>query len=580
MKIGFLLFFCLGLIGFSSSAKALDNQYTYSLEELSDGVYMNEDMFFVNDGFDYQLNDMVIGDGCYLIVGEYKNNEFAQTRFIDSFPYLAFYKDNVLKWRIKTDYYGYGKFESGIFFDDKIIVVGTFESEQQITQIGIFVLNYNGDIINYTITKGNDNSNCERVYSFDDTLYVTGETMATNLGYGDVQRINHILVMAYTLDLHNFNNLYISNDQDSKLFQSFYSGNTIAIFGKVSGEGYFNVSEDKSMICMISERLDIDMYKEVDQDEKDIVVAVKDEILFLNNNGDPSKVNVTTYGYALNEVKEQHLNLGLNIYEIESFKANYSVNDDKIIIGFTASNNKVFYDFIILLDEDLDIIYNIEIEKKEESLLKFCDYVDGDLYSFGIYDDGLYGRKIIEVKLENNQCYFNGVMGEKIVKQIDENVFGIYQIPIQFMYKDLVINSTDELLIPPTCSIKDKGVYEKGFELTFNGEGYLNGIKIENGHQVLENGSYLLEVVGKSESVYYSFVVKDLSLKEININNQDVVIKEIIDNQNIQNNDLNYNLNFEVDNSKDSIFIVLLFIIGGLVLGAIIPIERIGRKNA
>ena len=57
----------------------------------------------------------------------------------------------------------------------------------------------------------------------------------------------------------------------------------------------------------------------------------------------------------------------------------------------------------------------------------------------------------------------------------------------------------------------------------------VNGEKIESGYQITENNNYLLEVKGKDQSVYYSFVVKDLSIEEKYIQNQVLEIKEVID---------------------------------------------------
>ena len=98
MKIGFFLLLLISLFTISNvncfanaNHFALED-YNYSYEELIDGVYLNEEMFFVNDGFEYQLNNIIIGKDSYLVLGEYLDiNE--DYRFIDSLPYLAFYQD-------------------------------------------------------------------------------------------------------------------------------------------------------------------------------------------------------------------------------------------------------------------------------------------------------------------------------------------------------------------------------------------------------------------------------------------------------------------------------------------------------
>ena len=310
MKIGFFLLIIISLFTFSN-ANCIANgnyfafeDYNYSYEELINGVYLNEEMFFVNDGFEYQLNNIIIGKDSYLVLGEYLDiNE--DYRFIDSLPYLAFYQGNSLKWIIKTDTFGHGRFVSGIIKNDSVVVAGTFETTEQITQIGIFEINFNGDILNYYITNGNRNSKCVNLHYYANTYYVTGETEASNLGYGDVGDNNHILVMAFNEKLFNFNNLYLSNDGNSELYKSFFSGKNIFLFGKISGDGYFDFKGDsKNIIFSVSERLDLDMYKEVNQEKDDEIIAINDQILFIEYGLDLSKVKVTKYGYGLDEVKE------------------------------------------------------------------------------------------------------------------------------------------------------------------------------------------------------------------------------------------------------------------------------------
>ena len=88
MKIGFLFLLGLCLISFCGNVVNAKEEYTYTLEELSDGVYMNDDLFFINDGFQYQLNNIIIGDNCYLVVGEYQDESLYRTRFIDSIPFI------------------------------------------------------------------------------------------------------------------------------------------------------------------------------------------------------------------------------------------------------------------------------------------------------------------------------------------------------------------------------------------------------------------------------------------------------------------------------------------------------------
>ena len=591
MKIGFFLLLLICFFSFSSiNPKALandlgsseisyENSYEFSLEELEKGISLNEDIFLANDGFDYKMNNVIIGKNQYLICGEFESEQKYPTRFFTTFPYLAFYQNNSLKWKIKTDFYGHGKFISAVLLEDKIIAVGTFESELQVKQIGIFEISYNGDILNYHMTKGNDNSECENVYAYKEFYYVTGVTQATNLGYGNVENINHILVMIFNKDLENFDNLYLSNDQNGRLYQSFFGGNSIFLFGEINGDGYFDNEKSNKILMCVSERLDLDMYKTVNHNENSQIIAIKDEAMFFEYDTDPSKIKVTTYGFGLEEKKEQILNLAYNVYQIESFKAYYSIAEDKVIIGSTLKNNKTYYDLLAVLNNKLEVLYTIDVKKEDNSLLEFCSLLDGELFSFGTYQKNLYGRKVMNVKVVDNECYFNGIKGEKIVKQIEETIFGTYPQEINYCYQDYKIITYGSYRIELECTIKDGGIYQKGFALEFNGNAILNGETINSGYLINENGNYLLRIDGKDETVYFSFTVKDLSIEEQTVKTNNLIIKEE-SKKPLESTEVNYDSNIVNYQKQEITKLSFLFIGIGLILGIIIPFEKVGRKRA
>ena len=58
-----------------------------------------------------------------------------------------------------------------------------------------------------------------------------------------------------------------------------------------------------------------------------------------------------------------------------------------------------------------------KIEPQKNSASRVSIFVDDKYQGKG------YGRKIIDVKYSGEECYFNGIMGEKIVEQVEENIF-------------------------------------------------------------------------------------------------------------------------------------------------------------
>lgn len=586
MRIGFFILLVLSFLCFGNfKTKALENLeddsfIEYSKEELEKGVFLNEELFLVNDGLDYKMNNVVVGSDKYLVCGEYKTDLSYPTRFIDTLPYLALYQNNQLVWKIKTDFYGHGRFINGLFLEDKILVVGTFETNLQVKQIGLFEISYNGDVLNHFISNGNANSEVENVYAFSDFYYVTGTTEATDLGHGIVTNINHILVMIFNKQLENFDNLYLSNDKDSRLFRSYFGGDAIYLFGEINGEGYFINKKSNKMLFCVSERLDLDMYKAVNHNEDAQIIAINDEALFFEYDNNLSKVKVTTYGFGLDEKKEQILNLNYYVYEIESFKVNYARLENRIIIANTLINNQTYYDYFTVLDKDLSVVYQTDVKKKDQSILEHCSLIDGKLYSFGSYQKNLYARRLMNLQMVAGECYFNGEKGEKITKQITENVFGTYPLEVNYIYQDYQIRTYEEYKVLPKCTIKDNGVYEKGFNLEFNGKGYLNGEEINSGTTISQNGNYLLKISGKDEDIYYTFIVKDIAIEESSFACTTLELKEAINKKEVEEIKISFNENLSVYQKDNKKSLSYIFVLVGLLVGLIIPLERIGRKRA
>lgn len=237
------------------------------------------------------------------------------------------------------------------------------------------------------------------------------------------------------------------------------------------------------------------------------------------------------------------------IYEYVEYEENLRLNDiyisedNKILLLFYDINNNG--GLLLSLDKK-DILFTLKIENTGEPI-KLQNK------SFGYIS---FDRKIINISnimVKDNRVLINNetiaTSNESIINE-DFSIYGNYTNEYIHETKDIMFCYHENIYIESDVSILDGGVYDKNLKLEFNGYGKLNDKSILSGYVIEEEGTYVLDLIGK-DNIHktYRFEVKDLSSLELKKKVQNKLI-----NINVNSNSREENLNYKITNNVQEKF--------------------------
>jgi len=231
-----------------------------------------------------------------------------------------------------------------------------------------------------------------------------------------------------------------------------------------------------------------------------------------------------------------------------SFKDCHIDTDGNIVVLnqiITSKNNQVKYGYYIRKYHNGQVIQETDYFGNE-SFISPISILDGEkimilaqeskigigtkpvLISNSHFSSKSLGSTIInqyKAKIDDYELYIDNRQilhsVEKSNIEYNANSFGYYTVDYVFDQTDFLIAFTKEIYVSENINASSGEVYSKGYILRFNGEGYLNGKKINTNHQVVEQGVYVLEVIGKDGIKK----LIDFSVEEVAENNETHLIK-------------------------------------------------------
>lgn len=317
------------------------------------------------------------------------------------------------------------------------------------------------------------------------------------------------------------NNYYITGYKDTNSGYDFG-------YGGYNEKGYF--------ICKLSKELILYNYAIL---EDEVINVEFDEFInvFLNN-------QIYCLNYQLNHEK------GVK-FDLQSI---FMTMIDKDLVAFYTKNSLKIYDIkkSSFIDE-CNYPFNLEVNevihtekcvflKNYEEILKvvfFDNSNENRVFNFERNElDNIENYLIaLPVKLNLNQLIYED--------DFNRSIFGVYDLILD--YGLIKINCS--VSINKRVNISNNCIYPKGINLVFSGKGYLNGNEIYNNHYINEEGEYELKLVGKDETNYYNFEVRDMliSYSEDDVKDWDYEVKV---NEKLY---LEIQLEYEVDDIYDVI---------------------------
>lgn len=486
------------------------------------------------------IKDMIIKDGTKYFLIEQNVNE------------------DIVYYLIKQDYqetkeYQINKEAKQLFIKNNIIGV----ISEANTNINLLLFDLDLNLINEYVYGGNGYEvfNCLTIDEENNYLYLAGNTTSYyNYFSGCFDNDGYIL----KIDLTTMNVVksYISKKQG---FDTFLS---IAIFGEelvcieqVTGNDLgcyltkYNFNLVQTNEIFLQSNPDINSLIKVDNNKLYLAISENNPSLLVDGN------YLYIFDYKFNLIKKKsfmsdnnHLYLkDLQIYEDHTEILCQAYDEDGNLDYSVIINIYDYYKkYYILRNTMAEKIYDNDV---------YGNNFNFDICKFNYYELQIDYGSLAEFKNQSvetthlnyqNQVY-NGIEDLSIVPD-SENSIGNFNAVIGFKTNDFYYYFPYTFYLEDEANVENNTVYGVGFIVKFNGIGYLNGEYIKTGHQINNEGSYILVITGVDEEYHYLFTVSDLA------NHKEIIEEDnydyTVETQTIKSNASNF-IETTSDNNKN-----------------------------
>lgn len=249
---------------------------------------------------------------------------------------------------------------------------------------------------------------------------------------------------------------------------------------------------------------------------------------------------VSIHNLELRKVKDIYY-IDENFYKVEDIVWD-NENDFSVIVTTKTPETELGFDTIKYIN--MNETYRIHKEWKNVDRVSYANndgtkiYLEKDnrlvLYTITNVKVDNFGE-FTNQSLNNYQVFINAQLTnlDQNLSSLnyDENMFGTYKLICGFKTENLDLLYHLDHLVVENFNVKINEIYDTGFKLEFNGEGYLNGNKIENGYIINQEGKYTLEVYGNKQiKREINFEIKHYklsyeTLKKTNFETSDITIE-------------------------------------------------------
>ncbi len=440
----------------------------------------------------------------YLIYGFYDLEEDVST----GDAYLVVMENNV----IVMEKYLYSTAE---YLPKKILI-----SENYITILGetktntgnIYFENYShsGELVARNELIGEKADCLMDATILNEYLFIVGTTDSADHYYLGTRKGTDGFIMRFSLDTLVYQKIYVSNKEGyDKISKICTVGNNIVYVMQ-----YISASTPYALLCQMNEELAL---------TKSLTISMEIDfnVKYLKEAGGDIYLLSTCYSYnhsriiGLTAIYNSSLRKVKDIYytdeDFYTLNDLVSTNNQEFSVLMITKNENYEYGFTTIKYTNLEEIFRIS-QRSEGCLNSGYANVSGNQ----IYlhkNDRLTLFSITNLKVDNFGVFENETLKDyrvvinskatsldlKLSKiNYNENMYGNYRLICAFSIEEITLLYYIEHLVAEDFNVRINEVYDIGYELSFNGIGYLNGKKIENGYIVNGEGNYTLEVYGNN----------------------------------------------------------------------------------
>jgi len=530
----------------------------------------------------------------YFLIGDIDTKYYPyQTQDKTTFPYVAYYKNDILMWEriLKND--RYGVVVDGILTNYGLALLWEYDSVYQGRNIFITLISLDNIILLEKEIYGSLEEYANNIFFYDNYLYFTGISNSKDYDfYNETSSGYDLFVGKIDLSTKDVEIKLFGNSESDSLFCSYFYNNMIYLFSGIRGNGFYHgsINDGKEIKCLLSINLALELedyvcFGKIITGDKDRIISINDKIIYASLNSNRTHLIIKVYNKILILEKEKQISINKNVRIYDYYLINYQ----NMLYLFTECIDNQFFEVSYLLDLDLNIYAtsenNLDYLYDSLNLLLdndyFCVLLTNKTKSTVVILKKLFLKLEKELRQTNDYViddylvYLNGVKQTKtIYLENEKDLFGSYSDLYQVKNKDFEIVLPISIYVYPKINVYNDEIYDEGVILKFNGIGYLNDKKIEPNYQILASGKYILEVYGvNNERKVINFTVKKIALDSETLENYlDYEFEKVTPNPSrINNLPINYLENSVKEFAKQEILFIFLPLIFGIAIGVVIP---------
>lgn len=545
---------------------------------------------------------VTVDENSYFVLGRIETGYYPYDTMDEKmFPYLAYYKNNILQWEKIVKENRYGNLTSAVVINDKIAVYGYYDSLSLGRNVFVNIFDFNKEITFEKELLGSGNDVSDEVYYSNNKLIITGVTNSIDLDFYSLESSEYdVFIGSIHLATNHLKVTKIGNKGIDNLISSTFYNDKLYLLIYFRGEGYFNPGfnpTNNKAIVVIDQYLEMEDWRTLNIPLTSLVNKVNyfDNKIIVSYTSIDNKL----YFYILSSHLDFERSTQIILKDVKDINEYKIISEDNIYLIIKARNqaeqttlNFYFLDSNYLVTNSSSFIQNYY-----SSLTHVFNYdtkINVYLKTFNNYNLNIYSYSNIVIKenkvntnkyrIDDYDIYLNNkiIPKYKISNNAPSNAYGYYEEKMLGRLEDFEIVIPVNYYYFPLINIIHKDIYDLGVELSFNGTGYLNDELIKTKYKVREAGKYVLEVVGSfNEKKVIHFEVKSLSYNQETSENFPSYTFEFTTLEQYPNLKVEYIHDVEERKQVDSksIIITSLFLSLGLGGGLFIPLEFWRKKN-
>ena len=560
-------------------------------EELREGFYYEEEANILNEAYDLNINKVSPYENGFVVTGSGKDDDaiIPHLDFFINYPYVALYDENGMVWSTLDKTIGFGEYRSGVVVGEDVIAFGCYEDGSGKVKLLLTCFNKYGNVKTRITFDDNKSSFGYYILYEDGYYYLVGTTSANHFLVDTNDMAEKIFILKMNSNFQKEKIIFLHNKDNSQLYDACICNHYLYVYGRLSGTGEYENEAPYSVDALFSidDSLTYIEHKMITHFKHMKIGANGDGVYLFSSSNNLDNLKITEYSERLEHVGVSHPYVNKSM-KIENITIGSSISAGPISLYAVCENNNKYYEVFSSIDLHIEINTTLsrEILNKDESAA--ISFTKGYFNLFSNLNTTKNIKKIIYIKEDNSGCYCNGVKAEKEVVELDTSVFGTYKQNVIYHYHNLDIYTYQDLVIALNVSIVDKGIYDREIKLLFNGEGYLDSEKINNGYVLNEEGRHVLVINGKGETKTFTFEIKKLTIDEEEFSSDNLDVNYLKDsgtktsgnnNPNDSYSSSSLRLNHFDTEGEANYYIVIVFVLVGLLLGIFLPFEKIFKKG-